>query len=95
VELECDERKRRIHLAKHGVDFEVARQIFQGGFIEREDRRPGYGEQRMVAYGEIDGVVLCVVYTWREQRRRIISARRARRDERKDYCAATSSGGSS
>jgi uncharacterized DUF497 family protein len=43
-----------------------------------------------VAYGEASGVVLCVVYTRREDRLRIISVRRARRDERKDYYAATS-----
>jgi hypothetical protein len=67
MDLEWDERKRRVNLAKHGIDFATARQIFEGRFIEREDRRPGYGEQRMVAYGEIDGVVLCVVYTRRGQ----------------------------
>ena len=39
MELEWDERKRRTNLAKHGIDFEVARQIFEGRFIEREDRR--------------------------------------------------------
>jgi uncharacterized DUF497 family protein len=43
-----------------------------------------------VAYGEVGGGVLCVVYTWRDERLRIISVRRARRDERKDYYAATS-----
>ena len=91
--FEWDERKRRTNLAKHGIDFEVARQIFEGRFIEREDRRTSYGEQRMIAYGESGGVVLCVVYTQRGQRRRIISIRRARRDERKDYDAATSTGG--
>jgi uncharacterized DUF497 family protein len=90
MEFEWDERKRRTNLAKHGIDFEAAKLMFEGTFIEREDRRRGYGERRIVAYGEASGVVLCVVYTRREDRLRIISVRRARRDERKDYHAATS-----
>jgi uncharacterized DUF497 family protein len=93
VELEWDERKRRSNLAKHGIDFESAKRIFEGTFIEREDRRQGYGEQRIEAYGEAGGVVLCVVYTRREGRLRIITVRRARRDERKDYYAATATRG--
>jgi uncharacterized DUF497 family protein len=94
MELEWDERKRRTNLAKHGIDFETAKQVFGGRFIEREDRRTVYGERRMVAYGEVDGVVLCVVYTLRDGRRRMISVRRARRDERKDHHEATSHLGS-
>jgi uncharacterized DUF497 family protein len=94
MELEWGERKRRANQTKHGIDFQMARQVFGGWFIEREDRRAVYGERRMVAYGEVDGVVLCVVYTLRDGRRRIISVRRARRDERKDYHAATSHLGS-
>jgi uncharacterized protein len=93
VKFEWDERKRRTNLAKHGIDFETAKLIFEGTFIEREDRRRGYGEQRIVAYGEASGIVLCVVYTRREDTLRIISVRRARRDERKDYYAATSTRG--
>ena len=93
--FEWDERERRRNLAKHGIDFDTARRMFQTGVIEREDQRRDYGEMRMVAYGEVDGVVLCVIYTWRDGVRRIISARRARRDERKDYYAGRSRQGSS
>ena len=93
MEFEWDERKRRTNLTRHGIDFETAKLIFEGTSIEQEDRRRGYGEGRIVAYGETSGVVLCVVYTRREDRLRIISVRRARRDERKDYYGATSTRG--
>jgi len=44
-----------------------------------------YGEQRIVATGKIEDGVLVVVYTRRGRRRRIISARPAKRKERDDY----------
>jgi len=46
------------------------------------DRRRDYGEERVIAIGEVDGEVLVVVYTDRGNTRRIISARRANRKER-------------
>jgi len=58
--------------------------------LEVEDRRRDYGERRMVAIGVADGLHLTVVYTDRQQgsgrvTRRIISARRSSRHERKIY----------
>ena len=93
--FEWDERKRRRNVLKHGIDFDTARRMFQTEVVEREDQRRDYSERRMVAYGEVDGMVLCVIYTRRDGVRRIISARRARRDERKEYYAGTSRYGSS
>jgi uncharacterized protein len=86
--FEWDERKRRANLRKHGIDFDEAQRMFHTEIVEREDERRDYGEKRVVAYGEVNGVVLCVIYTWRGGVRQIISARRARWDERKDYYAA-------
>jgi uncharacterized protein len=51
----------------------------------RSDRA---GEVRWKALGEISGVVIAVVYTLRQERSRIISARRAREYEREAYRAA-------
>ena len=90
MRFEWDERKRRANLTKHGIDFDLARRIFQAEVVEREDVRQDYGERRMVAYGKVDEIVLSVIYTWRDSVRRIISARRARRDERQGYYAGTS-----
>jgi uncharacterized DUF497 family protein len=85
--FEWDERKRAINLAKHGVDFELAKLIFGGPTIEGPDDRWDYGERRIGAYGEAKSIVLFVVYTWRGRRRRLISARKAGSDEQEFYYA--------
>jgi uncharacterized protein len=82
---EWDARKAAINLDKHEVDFEHAARIFAGPVLERPDRRRRYGEARLIAFGEVGGEVLAVVYTRRGANRRIISARKARRDERQAY----------
>ncbi|MCC6468815.1 MAG: BrnT family toxin [Alphaproteobacteria bacterium] len=84
--FEWDERKRASNLAKHGIDFKDAATIFGGVVIEAEDDRHEYGERRIGAFGETrSGDIVLVLYTWRNGRRRIISARRAGRDEVEDY----------
>ena len=87
MDSEWDEAKREANIAKHGIDFVAVVKIFDGQFIETEDRRQNYGEQRYQAFGEVEAGVMQVVYTWRDNRRRIISARRARRNERGAYYA--------
>jgi uncharacterized DUF497 family protein len=59
--------------------------VFDGDYTEYEDKRKDYGEKRFVVIGPIEGRVFAVVYTWRNERRRIISARRASRRERRAY----------
>ena len=83
--FEWDAGKSLRNLAERGFDFEYACLIFEGDTIEQEDARRRYGERRMVALGEIEGDVFAVVYTRREGRRRIISARLASRRERNVY----------
>jgi uncharacterized DUF497 family protein len=77
-------RKSRHNLSVRGVDFDFATLIFdqEHGPVEWPDRRLNYGEDRVIALGEINGLVLVVVYTDRPGVRRIISARRANRKER-------------
>lgn len=88
LEFEWDEAKNETNFGKHGIDFDFAIGIFEGFTIEDEDDRRDYGETRMRVIGETAGNVLLVVYTPREPRLRIISARKARRDERKRYYQA-------
>ena len=87
MDFEWDEAKRQANILKHGIDFVDAIAIFLGRVEENEDRRRNYGEQRFRNFGETDGEVLHVVSTWRGEKRRIISARRARRNERRAYYA--------
>ncbi len=88
MEFEWDAAKARTNFAKHGVSFEGACRVFlDAGRLEAEDDRMDYGESRYVTLGEVEGVVLYVVYTWRGRRRRLISARKATGWERRKYAA--------
>ena len=88
VSYEWAAAKNRENLAKHEIDFADAVLIFDGRVVEAPDRRRDYGEERITAIGVANGVELFVVYTPRRNNRRIISARRATRRERKNYYQA-------
>jgi uncharacterized DUF497 family protein len=84
--FEWDEAKAAENYAKHGVSFETAIKVFRGPFaIERLDDRDDYGEERFILIGTAEEGVVTVVYTERNGRFRIISARRATRHEQDDY----------
>ncbi len=72
---------------RHGVSFDLATTVFTDSFgVERIDGRADYGEERFVMIGMAeDKTVLFVAYTEREDRIRIISARRATQHEKDDY----------
>jgi uncharacterized DUF497 family protein len=85
--FEWDEAKRRENLAKHGVDFRRALQIFEGEILEFADARRDYGEARLRCLGAVDGRGYVVVYTWRGDNRRIISAWKANERHQRTYHA--------
>ena len=68
---------------KHGITFVGAASIFARPHLtERSDRKD---ERRWLAIGRLEGRLITVIYTRRSERIRIISARRARDDERRRY----------
>jgi hypothetical protein len=69
------------------VSFDLAKTVFKDPFaIERLDDREEHDEERFVIIGAAEGrVLLFVAYTDREERIRIISARRATQNEQDDY----------
>jgi len=83
--FEWYEQKRLENLRKHGIDFLEAKEIWQGEVLELPSEQQEHGEQRYIAYGVLEGRIIAVVFTWRGEARRLISARRARRHERQDY----------
>jgi uncharacterized DUF497 family protein len=85
MEYEYDEEKSKATLRERGFDFEFAARVFDRKVIEYEDQHHDFGEQRYIAIGQIEDSTFTVVYTWRNGRRRIISARRASRRERDAY----------
>jgi uncharacterized DUF497 family protein len=84
VEFEWDENKERKNIEKHGIDFDQAKGIWSGPILEVAGSGRS-GEERFIAIGTYEQICFAVVYTRRGGRIRIISARRARREERSHY----------
>lgn len=90
--FEWDSRKDAANRAKHEVPFEEASTVFGDplGRIE-QDPRHSQGEERLVLLGVSDrGRLLAVMFAERgPERIRLISARHATRQERRDYEEST------
>jgi hypothetical protein len=83
--VEWDREKAEANLAKHGVDFADAATVLSDdlALTRRDDHA---GEERFVTLGvDALGRVLVVVFTWRGETVRLISARRANASERRQY----------
>lgn len=86
MEFEWDEAKSGACFAERGFDFAYVVRVFldPARVIETDDRFD-YGETRHRVIGQINGRVFVVVYTPRDGRFRIISARKANRREVSRY----------
>ena len=76
-----DERKRRLNLKQHGLDFVDAPRVFEGPTFTFEDDRFAYDEQRFVTLGFLTGMVVSLVHTESPSRIQVISFRKATRNE--------------
>jgi uncharacterized protein len=72
-----DPGKRQKTLDERGLDMARVSQVFIGRTYSIEDDRFDYGELRWVTYGQLDGRTVVVVWTPRDETRRIISLRKA------------------
>ncbi len=54
LQFEWDDDKAALNIAKHGVSFLTAAEIFANEIIERIDDREDYGELRFMALGRVD-----------------------------------------
>ena len=88
VEFEFDPAKAEANLRKHGVSFAHAEQALRDPLAVTIEDPDVIGEQRFVSPGmDALGRVLVVVHTQREERTRVISARKASRGESEQYHA--------
>jgi len=86
VSFEWDEQKRQLNMRKHRVEFADAVSVFEdpdaitlpGDYTEEEERF-------VTLASDLFGRILVVVYTWRGDAIRLISARKATASERKQY----------
>ena len=86
IEFEWDNAKSLENLRKHGIAFEEAKLVFDGPILTRIDDRADVDELREITLGALSpDAVIVVVHTDRNDRIRLISARKANRRERKIY----------
>ncbi len=84
--FEWDEAKAEQNAAKHKVTFAFAARVFlDPNHIVLGASRPGEGEPRWRAIGQIGDRLYSVVFTMRGETTRLISARRTQHREERAY----------
>ena len=84
--FEWDEAKRRLNIKKHGVDFKNVVKAFDSPMLVGLDIREDYGEERWIGIGAIAHIVVIIAFTERNNEvTRIISARKATKNEKEKY----------
>lgn len=87
IVFEQDDEKNRTNFRKHNIDFNDAAKVFADeNRVERLDEFHSDDEDRWQVIGMVDDI-LFVVYTEREYKTRLISARLANKKERRIYYA--------
>ena len=83
--FEWDENKNKSNIKKHGISFQTASRVFDDvNRIEMYDEENSITEDRYNTIGMVDDI-LFVVYTERNEKIRLISARIAEEPERRLY----------
>jgi uncharacterized DUF497 family protein len=80
MEFEWDSKKSLANKSKHGIDFNLAREIWNDD-NRVEIQAPYPLEERSVLIGKIDKKLWTAVFTYRGNVTRIISVRRSRKKE--------------
>ena len=89
--LEFDQAKSARNLKERGIGFERFADMDPARAISNEDTRAEYGERRIRMFGPIDDRLHVAVITFRGDRVRVISLRRANRREERRYAKASQS----
>ncbi len=86
MRIDWDPERASVNFKKHGVRFSDAEIVlFDPSARTREDMEAG-AEQRFISIGgDVIARVIVIVYTYRGEDIRLISARKATRTERKAY----------
>ena len=84
MQFEWDEAKNIENIRKHEIDFSDVFEMFNGPMLIELDTRLDYGEERLFGIGFLGNGVAVAIWTERQDNViRIISARRANKNERK------------
>lgn len=87
MDITWDSRKADVNLAKHGVAFADVEVVLTDRLGLTTEDPDAEGERRLLTIGaDAIGRILAVIYTYRDEAQiRLISARRATRNERINY----------
>ena len=86
MDFSWDEPKREWVLAERGIDFLRVTSLFDGRPLLTVPTLRG-NEERFLSIGLIEEKFFAVIWTWRDGAIRIVTARRARDAEEKQYRA--------
>jgi len=86
MDFEWDPAKARSNLTKHGISFSDVETAFYDQYAIYMPDPGALAEERYILVGmDALGTIVVVVYTYRGDSIRIISARKATKSERKSY----------
>lgn len=86
MRIEWDPDKAKVNELKHGIRFSEVDSVFYDPLGVTIEDETSDSEVRHITFGvDMFGRVLAVVYTWRGDVIRIISARKATHREKSDY----------
>jgi len=85
LEFEWDPEKAETNEEKHGIKFQDAIRVFLDPNHLLEPAKQDFGEKRFTVIGKVKDRELLLVFTYRQNKVRIISARRAHQNERRKY----------
>ena len=85
MRFEWDEAKRRLNIKRHGIDFVDVEIVFAGETITFLDDRFSYGETCFLTFGLLWEKVVAIVHTETDAVIRVISVRRASKNEENTY----------
>ena len=81
MSIAFDPDKDARNIAKHRISLARAEEMDMSTALVHEDDRFDYGERRYIAFGDIDDVLHCLVFTFRGRKVRAISLREANNKE--------------
>lgn len=85
MRFDWDGDKRDSNLIKHGFDFEDTPEVFSGVTLTVKDDRFEYAEHRFITLGMLKDIVVVVAHTETDEEIRVISMRKATRNEQEKY----------
>jgi len=83
MNFEWNEEKNSENIRKHGFDFHDAWEVFDQFALFKPSSHGN--EERYLCFGKLNDEIVAIVFTHRDDTIRVISFRKARKSERRDY----------